>query len=266
MSVTFFTLSTISASALPDWLTSSEPVRTFSSLSLIRPLISFAAPALRWARLRTSVATTAKPRPCSPARAASTAALRASRLVWKAISWISPTMSPILRLEASISVIATIALPATSPPRSACSRAPRASWLAWLAFSAFCFTVEVISSIEEAVSSRLEACSWVRWLRSSLPRAICCAAVLTASEPIRTSPTISLRRWSMLRKASSRRPNSSLRFTRMSWPSLPSPMSSAILTACRSAPVIERISRAATNSASSRPATSADRVVACTKP
>ncbi|KPW08983.1 hypothetical protein ALO42_102694 [Pseudomonas syringae pv. atrofaciens] len=36
---------------------------------------------VRWARARTSSATTAKPRPASPARAASMAALRASRLV-----------------------------------------------------------------------------------------------------------------------------------------------------------------------------------------
>jgi hypothetical protein len=42
--------------------------------------------ALRWARLRTSSATTANPMPASPARAASTAALRARMLVWKAIS------------------------------------------------------------------------------------------------------------------------------------------------------------------------------------
>jgi hypothetical protein len=40
-----------------------------------------AAAALRLARLRTSLATTAKPRPCSPARAASTAALSARMLV-----------------------------------------------------------------------------------------------------------------------------------------------------------------------------------------
>ena len=41
----------------------------------------FAASALRCARLRTSDATTAKPRPCSPALAASTAAFRARILV-----------------------------------------------------------------------------------------------------------------------------------------------------------------------------------------
>ena len=40
----------------------------------INALISFAAVAERCAKFRTSVATTAKPRPCSPARAASTAA------------------------------------------------------------------------------------------------------------------------------------------------------------------------------------------------
>ena len=58
-------------------------------------LISRAAPALRCARLRTSAATTAKPRPCSPARAASTAALSARRFVWRAMRPIASTNSPI---------------------------------------------------------------------------------------------------------------------------------------------------------------------------
>jgi hypothetical protein len=49
----------------------------------------------RSASLRTSVATTAKPLPASPARAASMAALRARRLVWPAMSLISSRISPI---------------------------------------------------------------------------------------------------------------------------------------------------------------------------
>lgn len=53
--------------------------------SLIKPSISFAAWALRLASVRTSLATTANPRPCSPARAASTAAFSARIFVWKAI-------------------------------------------------------------------------------------------------------------------------------------------------------------------------------------
>ena len=62
------------------------------------------ATAERCARLRTSVATTAKPRPASPARAASIAALSASRLVCFATSSIRPVnwwMVPALALRSS---------------------------------------------------------------------------------------------------------------------------------------------------------------------
>ena len=61
----------------PDWVWR-LPASTRSPLAVMSCLISRAAVALRWARLRTSEATTAKPRPCSPARAASTAASSAS--------------------------------------------------------------------------------------------------------------------------------------------------------------------------------------------
>ena len=44
---------------------------------------------VRLANVRTSSATTANPRPCSPARAASIAALSASKLVWLAMDWIT---------------------------------------------------------------------------------------------------------------------------------------------------------------------------------
>ncbi|MNF73369.1 hypothetical protein D3C84_553680 [compost metagenome] len=59
------------------------------SISLISEVLAW----VRAARARTSSATTAKPRPCSPARAASMAALRASRLVWPAMAPITPRIS-----------------------------------------------------------------------------------------------------------------------------------------------------------------------------
>ncbi len=57
--------------------------------------ISSVAFAVWLASALTSEATTAKPRPDSPARAASMVALSASRLVCAAIEWISLTTSPI---------------------------------------------------------------------------------------------------------------------------------------------------------------------------
>ncbi|MNP70424.1 hypothetical protein D3C76_1666570 [compost metagenome] len=50
---------------------------------------------VRCARERTSSATTAKPRPCSPARAASIAALSANRLVCSAMDVMTSTTVPI---------------------------------------------------------------------------------------------------------------------------------------------------------------------------
>ena len=62
-------------------------------------LISPVAFAVCSASAFTSDATTAKPRPASPARAASMVALSASRLVWPAMVLISSTTSP-MRLAA----------------------------------------------------------------------------------------------------------------------------------------------------------------------
>ena len=57
----------------------------------------------------TSEATTAKPRPASPARAASMVALSASRLVWPAIAWIRPITSP-MRVAAPPSSVMVLAV------------------------------------------------------------------------------------------------------------------------------------------------------------
>lgn len=70
---------------IPACSTSIEPACIRVTESLMSVSISFAALALFWARLLTSLATTANPLPCSPARAASTAALSARIFVWKAI-------------------------------------------------------------------------------------------------------------------------------------------------------------------------------------
>ena len=71
------------ASAAADWI---APIwSAISSVALaVWPASDF-----------TSAATTAKPRPASPARAASMVALSASRLVCAAIAWIRPITSPI---------------------------------------------------------------------------------------------------------------------------------------------------------------------------
>ena len=115
-------------------------------------LISPAACWLRSASLRTSEATTAKPLPWVPARAASTAAFSARRSVWRAISWMMLIFSAMV-------FIARTALATASPDRLASS----ADWLAmrsvWAALSAFWRMLAVISSIEALASCAAAACS-----------------------------------------------------------------------------------------------------------
>ena len=76
--------------------------------------ISSVAFAVWLARLFTSEATTAKPRPASPARAASMVAFSASRLVCEAMVWIRSTTTLIrVALSASPCMVASVA-PASS--------------------------------------------------------------------------------------------------------------------------------------------------------
>ena len=59
---------------------------------------------------------------------------------------------------------------------------------------AFWLTVAVSSSIDAAVSSRLEACDSVRADKSVLPAAICVAATLTDWDWVRTRAAMALNR------------------------------------------------------------------------
>src|SRR6185312_13272442 len=107
----------------------------------------------------TSLATTAKPRPASPARAASMVALSASRLVWDAMSLISCTTSP-MRCAASASPFTVTSV-------------LRVSLTALPAISAACVTCRPISPTESDSSS--EALATVSTLAEA-----CVAAPATA--------------------------------------------------------------------------------------
>mgnify|MGYP003346303890 CR=1 FL=1 len=87
--------------------------------------ISAAALWLRSASLRTSDATTAKPLPCSPARAASTAAFRARRSVWrqrKAGIWRTSTASAATSHWAGSCTSVSTGRPRSSSSRGAAAR------------------------------------------------------------------------------------------------------------------------------------------------
>ena len=74
-------LAAIRAKEAATWALIRTPPSLLARALPIFAAVSFALWALRHARLRTSSATTANPMPASPARAASTAALSASKFV-----------------------------------------------------------------------------------------------------------------------------------------------------------------------------------------
>ena len=120
----------------------------------MRPAVSLAAWALRWARARTSSATTAKPLPDSPARAASTAAFSARMLVWKAISSMVLMMVAMLSLLVLMSAMAAFRSRTSCAPSSAEWRAREATPFASWAFSALRRVRLAISSSDALVCSR----------------------------------------------------------------------------------------------------------------
>ncbi len=122
---------------------------------------------------------------------------------------ITPMMSAICADDALMASMVWITCPTACPPAPAMFAASMASTLAWRALSAFCCTVELSSSMADAVCSSALACSSVRDDKSILPAAICDDAVAMVSVPLRTCCTISSRLPFMMHSASSSLPVSS---------------------------------------------------------
>jgi len=113
--------------------------------------------------------------------------------------------------------------------------------------SAVLRTVAISCSIDAAVSSRLAACSSVRWLRSALPPAISSVAVRTVSAAVRTFNMMRLRSVFTVARASMSRPTSSLEWMGISRDRSPSAMDCATDTAAASGRVMLSWIRQATN-------------------
>ncbi|BAE51460.1 hypothetical protein amb2656 [Paramagnetospirillum magneticum AMB-1] len=148
------------------------------------------------ARVLTSLATTAKPLPASPARAASMVALSASRLVCDAMSLIRATTVPILPTASArllIRVVVRIAS-AEASPATLTERATR--WLMSSPDTASCSAEPAAVRMLTAVSSMAEATAvaWAEapWAVSDRAREVASNCSAVSAMPRRDSVTSSL--------------------------------------------------------------------------
>ena len=164
--------------------------------------ISLAASLLRSANLRTSAATTENPRPCSPARAASTAAFSAKMFVWFAISLITRIFSLIVSTDSS---------EARDSPPSSCKRLPKSfdSSCELLARSALLSMFADISSMALLTSSALAACVFAPCESPCELAFSCSLANATSSAPLRITESVSCIRIMSISTARAISPNSS---------------------------------------------------------
>ncbi len=135
----------------------------------IKSLVALAASSDLDAKLRTSSATTAKPLPEVPARAASTAAFKARMLVWKAISSIVAMMTEISSEEWEIFSIALLSSPTYFTLVPNCAPACSTKWPASSAAEAVRLALEEMSVIVAASSCTELACMIEPWLKVCAP-------------------------------------------------------------------------------------------------
>ncbi len=154
---------------------------TVPIISLTRVWMFLAEAELLFERLLTSFATTAKPRPCSPARAASTAAFIESRFVWNVISLISSIISTIFWLASDISTIAWAVFRTISPPSLAVETASLDRESAWRVVSRFSEVFWTSSRRVLLISSMAAACCWVRSERFWFALDICITPFVTGT-------------------------------------------------------------------------------------
>ena len=194
-SASFSTALTISPMAVLDCITRSRVFFRVADTSLtirlprpvactefsIRPLVALAASSDLEARLRTSSATTAKPLPAEPARAASTAAFRARMLVWKAISSMVAIIFSICWEASVMSFMAATICSICWPLMVTCSPV-------CLAFSCatpavFTFSDALLDRVSRVAysSSTALACSVAPWARDWAPLDRCSALPVTFS-------------------------------------------------------------------------------------
>src|SRR6202050_2756395 len=193
-------------------------------MALISAAMSFVALRECSANLRTSSATTAKPRPASPARAASMAALSASKFVCSVMSLITLIISEISSerspsdliffavacTEARIRCIPSSVSRTARLPCSAASRARRAASALASALFETCF----IETVNSSTADEVLVISWSCWVApavmSSAASRIWFAPVLTSMAALRTRSRTLVKLSSMKFTESTTLPSASL--------------------------------------------------------
>ena len=144
-----------------SWFRSAPILTTPSVSAWTCPMSSEICAAACWessASLRTSSATTANPRPCSPARAASMAAFSASRFVWAAMPEIVSTIWPICSERSASPWMRLPVSAAVSCTRSNASALARMAAMPLAASSAISSADARVCSAAERASPLMVAC------------------------------------------------------------------------------------------------------------